>query len=91
MPYGYRLIRNPYRQYQSAPANNQYQSAPVQTSNPNPYNLAFFNNPYNPIQQVAPQPTVLTRSSANTVNNAPLGLTVDFDSSFGKYRNTDLL
>ena len=87
MPYGYQLMRNPYSQYQKAPSYNQYQSAPVQPSNPNPYNLAFFNNPYNPIQPAAPKPAVLTRSSANTVNNAPLGLTVDFDSSFGKRKS----
>ena len=66
-----------------APQYYGYQNVPVQTSYP--YSLAFFNNPYNPVQPVAPQPSVLTRTASNTVNNAPLGLTVDFDSSFGKY------
>jgi len=50
-------------------------------------------NPYNPVRsvqavpqaQVVPQPSVITRTAANTVSNAPLGLTVDFDSSFGTF------
>merc|ERR1739838_486400 len=50
-------------------------------------------NPYNPVQsvqavpqaQVVPQASVITRTAANTVSNAPLGLTVDFDSSFGTF------
>ena len=73
--YGYQLVGSPY---------NGYQSASVQPSNSN---TQYYNNPYFPVQpaQVVPQPAVLTRSSANTVNNSPLGLTVDFDSSFGKY------
>ena len=66
-----------------APQYYGYQNVPAQPSYP--YSLAFFNNPYNPVQAVAPQPAVLTRTASNTVNNAPLGLTVDFDSSFGKY------
>merc|ERR1711962_1019087 len=63
-----------------APQYYGYQNVPVQSSYP--YSLAFFNNPYNPVQ---PQPAVLTRTASNTVNNAPLGLTVDFDSSFGSF------
>merc|ERR1711973_633080 len=66
-----------------APQYYGYQNVPPPPSYP--YSLAFFNNPYNPVQAVAPQPAVLTRTASNTVNNAPLGLTVDFDSSFGSF------
>merc|ERR1711962_84408 len=66
-----------------APQYYGYQNVPAQPSYP--YSLAFFNNPYNPVQAVAPKPAVLTRTASNTVNNAPLGLTVDFDSSFGSF------
>ena len=78
--YGYQLVGSPYR---------RYQSAPVQPSNSN---TQYYNNP-NFVQpaRVVPQPTVLTRSSANTINNVPLGLTVDFDGSFGKYQNATCL
>merc|ERR1712172_308065 len=55
---------------------NRYQTAPAQPL-----------NSYNPVQiaQVVPQPSVITRTAQNTVANAPLGLTVDFDSSFGTF------
>merc|ERR1712021_134142 len=54
---------------------NRYQTAPAQPLNS--YNPAFA--------QVVPQPAVITRTAQNTVSNAPLGLTVDFDSSFGTF------
>merc|ERR1711973_437760 len=66
-----------------APQYYGYQNVPAQHSYP--YSLAFFNNPYNPVQAVAPQPAVLTRTASNSLNSAPLGITVDFDSSFGSF------
>ena len=71
-----------YRRYgYQRPQYNRYQSAPAQPSSP-VQRSQVISQP-----AAVPQPPVITRSSANTVNNAPLGLTVDFDSSFGKYKS----
>ena len=82
--YGYRGYGYQRGQY------NRYQSAPVQPSRPVQRTQVISQPAVVPQSAAIPQPPVITRSSANTVNNAPLGLTVDFDSSFGKCKSKDV-